>query len=146
MNLARVVLAGIVGGTVVDTFLVAVHAAPFPGIYQFIASTVVGPVAYTSSSYIALGLLMHFAISIVFATAYALVAERNAALIERPIVWGAVFGVAVMIVMQIVTGLAHASQPPSVAGITLGLVAHVIFFGLPVAWIIAARSRRAIVA
>ena len=89
---------------------------------------------------------MHFVISIVFATAYALIAERNTALIERPIVWGAIFGVAVMIVMQIVTGLAHASQPPTVLGITLGLVSHVLFFGIPVAWIIAARSRRAIVA
>ncbi len=146
MNIPRILLAGVVGGVVVDAFLIAIHAAPFPGIYQFIASTVVGPAAYTSSSYIALGLLMHFAISIVFAAAYAFAAERKAALVEQPILWGAIFGVAVMIVMQIVTGLAHASKPPTVTSIVLGLVSHVVFFGIPVAWIIASRSRRAIVA
>jgi hypothetical protein len=137
MNLKRAVTAGLIGGVVVDLFLILIRVAPFPGIYQFIASTVVGPVAFSSSAYIALGVVMHFVISIIFALAYAFIAQRSPVLLEHPIRWGAIFGVAVMLVMQVVTGVAHASQPPTVQGIVIGLIAHVVFFGLPVAWYIA---------
>src|SRR5450755_2112863 len=142
MNIARAVTAGLIGGTTVDLFLILARVAPFPGIYQFIASTVVGPVAFTSTAYIALGLALHFFISIVFALAYAWAAARSRALTENPTAWGAVFGIAVMLVMQVVTGLAHAAQPPSVMGIVVGLIAHVVFFGLPVAWYIAFTGKR----
>jgi hypothetical protein len=35
----RAIVAGIIGGILIDLFLIVVHAAPFPGIYQFIASS-----------------------------------------------------------------------------------------------------------
>ena len=142
MNIKRAVTAGIIGGVVADLFLILMRVAPFPGIYQFIASTIVGPVAFTSSAYIALGVVMHFVISIIFALAYAFVAERSPALIEHPTLWGAIFGIAVMLVMQLVTAVAHASQPPTVKGIVISLVAHGVFFGLPVAWYIARADKR----
>lgn len=142
MNIARAISAGLIGGIIVDTFLVLIRAAPFPGIYQFIASTVVGPTAFTSASYIALGLVMHFLISIAFALGYAFVAEQNHALIENPTLWGAIFGTAVMVIMQIVLALAHASKPPTVMGIVMGLVSHIVFFGWPVAWYYAWAGKR----
>jgi len=142
LNIPRAIAAGVIGGAVVDLFLIIVRAAPFPGIYQFIASALVGPVAFTSSAYILLGLVMHFAISIVAALAYAYVATRSRALIENPTLWGAIFGVGVMVVMQVVTGVAHVSPPPTVIGIVIGLLSHVVFFGLPVAWYIALGEKR----
>jgi hypothetical protein len=142
MNIARAVTAGLIGGVAVDLFLIVARVAPFPGIYQFIASTVVGPVAFTSTAYIGLGLALHFFISIVAALVYGWAATRSRALIEHPTAWGALFGLGVMLVMQVVTAVAHAAQPPSVVGIVVGLIAHVVFFGLPVAWYIAISSKR----
>jgi hypothetical protein len=137
MNLSRAVTAGFIGGVVVDLFLILTRISPFPGLYQFIASTLVGPVAFTSSAYIALGLVMHFLISIAFALAYSFVADRVHALLEHPTLWGAIFGVAVYAVMQVVLNVAHAAQPLSVEGVVVGLISHIVFFGLPVAWYVA---------
>jgi hypothetical protein len=142
MNFPRAIIAGFLGGVLVDLFLILIRVAPFPGVYQFIASTLVGPVAFTSSAYIALGLVMHFLISIVFALAYAFIASRSRALLDQPIAWGAIFGLAVYAVMEVVLSLAHAAQPPSVKGVVIGLIAHVVFFGLPVALYIARAGKR----
>jgi hypothetical protein len=133
MNYSRAITAGFLGGIIVDLFLIIVRAAPFPGVYQFIASTLVGPVAFTSSSYIALGLLMHFLISIAFALGFGFVASGFRAVLDQPLAWGAIFGLAVYAVMESVLTLAHSAQPPSVKGIVIGLIAHIVFFGLPVA-------------
>jgi hypothetical protein len=142
MNIPRAVTAGLLGGVVVDLFLILARVVPFPGVYQFIASNLVGPVAYTSGSYIALGLVMHFLISIVFALAYSFAAARSKALLEHPTLWGAIFGLAVFVVMQVVLGAAHTAQPPTVQGIVIGLISHIVFFGLPVAWYIARGYKR----
>ena|SRR5450631_819787 len=142
MNVQRAVTAGLLGGVIVDLFLILARVAPFPGVYQFIASTLVGPVAFTSGSYIALGVVMHFLISISFALAYAFVAERSRALLEQPALWGAIFGLAVYAVMQTVLAVAHAAQPFSLKGLAIGLISHIVFFGLPVAFYIARTHRR----
>ena len=142
MNISRAVTAGFLGGITVDLFLIIVRAVPFPGVYQFIASTLVGPVAFTSSSYIALGLVMHFLISIAFALGFAFVASRFRAVLDQPLAWGAIFGLAVYAIMESVLALAHAAQSPSVKGIVISLVAHVVFFGLPVALYIARADKR----
>jgi uncharacterized membrane protein YagU involved in acid resistance len=110
--------------------------------YEWIASTLVGPVAFTSTSFIALGLAMHFLISVAFALAYFFVAERSPALRDNPLLWGSVFGLAVYGVMEVVLAVAHAAQPPSVKGIVISLIAHIVFFGLPIAWYAARGEKR----
>ncbi len=142
MNVLRAVTAGLIGGFIVDLYLVVSGQVPFPGVYQFIASTLVGPAAFASPSFIALGVVMHFTISVIFALAYAAIAERNRALAEHPTAWGSIFGLAVFAVMQVVLALAHAAKPPTPTGIVLGIISHVIFFGLPVAWYVALGSKR----
>lgn len=135
--LVKGVVAGIIGGILVDAFLIVTRQAPFPGIWQYVASAVVGPVAYTSSSYIALGLVLHFLISIVWATLYAYVA------VNRNWNWlaaGTVFGIIVMLGMQIVTRIAHVAAPLTATGVIMGVIAHVVFFGWPVAWYVARRA------
>ncbi len=130
---AQAVTAGILGGVLVDLFLIAVRAAPFPGIYQYIASGIVGEAAYASSSYIALGVVIHLAISIAAALAYAYLG-RALGLLQKWLLGGTIFGIVMLVVMQIVLALAHLAQPLTPARLAIVVIAHVVFFGLPIAW------------
>lgn len=140
----RAVVAGIIGGILIDLFLVVAGMAQFPGIYQFVASTVVGSVAFTSSSYIWLGVVIHFAISIVWALIYAYVANARHTL-QNWLLGGLVFGVVVLIVMQILTVIMGAGQPLSISAVAVSLVSHVVFFGWPVAWYVSLPYRARLV-
>jgi hypothetical protein len=124
------------GGILVDLFPILAHAAPFPAIYQFIASAMVGKVAFTSASYIWLGLAMHFTVSIGWALLYAYgwYARHPS---DRWVLPGVLFGIVVMIVMQIIQMIAHVAQPITVKRGILVLIAHIVFFGWPVAWYLA---------
>ncbi len=135
----RAVGAGIIGGILIDLFLALSKSAPFPGVYQFVASGLVGKTAFTSSSYIALGVAMHFVISIVWALIYAFTANA-ADKLEAWLAGGIVFGIVVMIVMTIVQTLAHLAGAPTVQTIIMGLIAHIVFFGLPIAWFLSQRA------
>ena len=139
----RAIIAGIIGGILIDAFLVIVAHQKVPGLWQFVASTLVGPVAFTSTSYAFLGLLMHFAISIAWAVLYAYVYQAMNQLsnwILGTIAWGIV----VDVVMQGVLA-ARGVAPFTLSGVIAGLVPHVIFFALPVAFYLSrtpARARR----
>lgn len=137
----RAVVAGVIGGILIDLFLILTRMAPFPGIYQFVASGLVGKVAYTSSSYIWLGLIMHFTISVVWALLYAYGANAMHVL-RRWLVGGFVFGVVVMFAMHGVEMVSHIAQPLSLLSIESGLMAHLLFFGWPVAGYLSLTDRR----
>lgn len=47
-----------------------------------------------------------------------------------------------MIVMQLVEVVAHLATPPTVASIVGGLIAHIVFFGWPIAWYLSANAER----
>lgn len=128
----RAVVAGIIGGILVDLYLFAVHAAPFPGIYQYVSSALVGKAAYSSPSYIWLGVAIHFAVSIVWALVYAYGANAMRAL-GRWVVGGLVLGVAVMVVMTVGEMVMKIAPPMTTRSIILGLIGHVVFYGWPVA-------------
>ena len=134
----RAIVAGIIGGIIVDLFLIIVGHQKIPGLYQFIASTLVGPVAFTSPSYALLGLLMHFVISIAWAVLYAYVYQSMNQLsnwILGTIAWGII----VDVVMQ---GLlaARGVVPFTVGGVVMGLIPHVIFFAFPIAFYLSRTS------
>jgi hypothetical protein len=138
----RAVVAGIIGGILIDLFLVVSGAAPFPGVYQFIASSVVGQVAFTASSYIWLGVAMHFGVSIVWALLYAFAANAAHSL-RKWVVGGLILGVIALIGMQIISTITHIAQPLTVTSIVGSLISHVVFFGLPIAWYVSLPYRRA---
>jgi len=140
----RAVVAGIIGGILIDVFLFFT-GAPFPGVYQFIASTVVGKEALASPSYIWLGVAMHFAVSIAWALIYALVASRLHVL-HRYLVAGLVFGVVVMVVMEIVQMVAGIAQPITTKSAIITIISHIVFFGLPVAWFVGRSVRPSVIA
>jgi hypothetical protein len=133
--IASAVVAGITGGVLIDAFLAVVnHMSPI-AIWQFVASALVGGVAFTSTSYAALGFIMHFAISIAWALIYAAAAGPLPALVRRPVLGGLLYGVVVMLGMTMLLALKHVGPAgvPDAVTLTKNLVAHTVFFGLPVA-------------
>ncbi|MHB8147693.1 MAG: hypothetical protein ACYDGM_10610 [Vulcanimicrobiaceae bacterium] len=137
----RAVVAGIIGGVLIDVFLITVGHQKIPGLWQFVASTLIGPVAFTSTSYALLGLLMHFAVSIVWAVLYAYVYQAMHQLsnwILGTIAWGII----VDVVMQAVLA-ARGVAPFTLHGVIAMLVPHVIFFALPVAYYLSRTPKRA---
>ena len=90
-----------------------------------------------------LGLAVHFALIAIMVAAYALAARQYPALVERPILWGTLYGLVTYVVMNwIVVPLRFdAPLPPSTVAILTQLFAHIALVGLPIAWI-ASRTLR----
>jgi hypothetical protein len=95
---------------------------------------------------ILLGQAGHVVVSLVWGFVFVALAQRLPELIERPVLWGAVYGVVVMLVMHyLVVPLGHAPRIPySLPGLLNNLVAHTLGFGIPVA-LVASRLMNAAV-
>jgi len=84
-----------------------------------------------------LGLLVHFALMAIMASVYVLAARRIPALVERPIQWGVVYGLATYVLMNwlVVPMRFGTPLPPSPLSIATQLFAHIILVGIPIALI-----------
>ncbi len=135
-------VAGIIGGFLFDAFLFAVGMARFPATYQWIASGIIGRhLAYSGTDFVWLGIALHFGIAVVAAVTYAYVGQI-VGLLGRPFLGGTILGVAMNAIMDTVVVLKGlAPVPHSVHDIGLGLAAHVLFYGIPVAWFISRYER-----
>jgi hypothetical protein len=131
----RSLAAGLVGGVVVELYLFAAGLASWPGTYQWIASTLVGPRAFTASGYLWLGLALHALVSLGWALAYGLVATWRPRLAAHRVAGGLAFGIAVFVAMQVLLAALDAWALPSATALVHGIVAHTLFFGVPVALI-----------
>ncbi len=143
--LAQGAVAGIAGGILIDAFLYVTSVLPQHGsmlaVWTWIASTAVGKVAFTSPQYAWLGLLMHAAVSIGWATGYAYLANSRSSINAHAAISGIVFGAVVYVVMQIVLLGDNAFSIPTMWEFADALVAHCIFFGLPVALAVRSQMR-----
>ncbi len=141
LNWGRIVLrgvvAGIVGGVLIDAFLYVATALPqhmsILGIWQFVASSAVGKVAFGSTGYAWLGLTMHFAVSMGWGVGYSYLSETQPAVNARPLVSGLLFGVVVYVVMQMALATVGLLVITSGMQVIIGIIAHTMFFGVPVA-------------
>jgi len=130
------VVAGVIAGALIDTFLVIANHATYLQIWQFVASAIVGGAAFASPSYAILGFAMHFAISIVWASIYAWAAFGPVpALLRAPVLSGLLYGIVVMVGMTVVLMVNHVGPAgiPDAGTLVKSLIAHTVFFGLPVA-------------
>lgn len=133
------VIAGIIGGIIIDTFLAVMgHRSPV-AIWQFVASTIVGQGAFSSPSYAVVGFFVHFIVSIVWAVLYgyafaAMGQLRNWVL--GAIVWGVVVDACMNLLLAVKTG------SPWWPSFEQNLLAHVVFYALPVALYLAFAGRR----
>jgi len=129
------IVAGIIAGAVVDAFLFATGTLSWPRSYEFVASVLVGKAAFGSSAYVLLGLAMHFAISAGWGALFGVAAQRYRRLLEHPLITGVVFGLIVLIAMQLLLAAAGLWRAPQSAGaVFVDLLAHTVFFGMPIAW------------
>ena len=88
-----------------------------------------------------LGLFVHFALMAIMAAVYVLAARRMPALVQRPVQWGVLYGLATYAVMNllVVPMRFGTPMPPSPRSIATQLFAHIVLVGIPIAFI-AARS------
>lgn len=83
----------------------------------------------------AIGLLMDVVVSTCWAAVFAVAYVKSTFVQRNTVIAGLVFGAIVMVVMiYLVVPIGHAPPPPRTAATILNtLVAHTVFFGLPVA-------------
>jgi hypothetical protein len=114
--------------------------------FQAIASGLLGPQAFRGGTRTALlGLLLHFIIAAGAAAVYFAASRWWSPLLQRPVVYGPLYGVVVWAVMKAVVlplSLVNfkASQWSSVV---VTIVIHMLFVGLPIAMVVARRQKGA---
>jgi hypothetical protein len=112
-------------GREIGNMLRYVGSGPFP------QATDMGP------SGAIIGLLVHFALMTVMAAVYVLAARRIPALVERPIQWGVLYGLATYAVMNwlVVPMRFGTPLPPSPLSMATQLFAHIVLVGIPISLI-----------
>ena len=131
----QALIAGIAGGTLIECYLLlTTHANPMQS-WQWIASAAVGDVAFSTPSSAWFGLLIHFTVSIGWAGGYAYLAQDRPFMNERWIVSGLVYGLVVYFFMDLVLLGARKLVVPSGPLFVDEIVAHSVFFGLPIAYV-----------
>jgi hypothetical protein len=139
--LQEIVAAGAAGAIAINLYLVVslvwvLRLTTARALWQWDASNLLGAAAFRVGGAVELvGLGLHVAVSLAWAAVFALLLGRNEAVARQPIAAGALFGVVVWAAMQfVVVPLGRAPVPKlTAAGIINGLIAHAIFFGIPVA-------------
>src|SRR5580693_3190544 len=85
----------------------------------------------------ALGIFLHFFIATSAAAVYYAASRRLDFLKEHPLVCGLFYGIAVFLVMNLVVlplSALHVRGPFRLAGLIQGLLVHMFFIGLPIAF------------
>lgn len=104
--------------------------------YQFVASALMGPSAFTGGYNTALiGLLLHFAISFVVAAVFLVAAARLSFLRRTVFVTAPLYGIAVNLLMGLVV-LPFTALPKIAVTLPLllnGIIGDALFIGLPLA-------------
>jgi hypothetical protein len=143
------VVAGIVGAILIAICVTVAQSVVFHpgaplnpvGVFQFDASVLVGKIAYSDPVYAALGGVLHLLTSIGWGVGYAYMAERQPQLVTLPVRSGAAFGLVVYFAMQLVLVAGSLFQQPTPAEFGVELVAHIVFFGIPVALVVSRMLR-----
>ena len=137
-------LAGVTGAILIDLYLwvteaLLMHRTTALTIFQWDASNFLGPSAFQAGVGVALfGCLLHLIMSLIWGAIYTLATFRVRALAKNWLVSGAIFGVIVRLVMaHLIVPLGRATMPLAHGLYLVNLyVAHILFFGIPVAWVI----------
>lgn len=137
-----VLAGGLVAGTLDITyawlFFWLKARVPAHRIFQSVAKGLLGPASYKGgAATAALGLFLHYFIATSMSVAYYLVARRWSALRERPLAYGAAYGLLLYGVMNyIVVPLSAAGGGGGSGGalwVTLSIMVHVFLIGIPIA-------------
>lgn len=140
-KLSRAILwAGLIAGILDLTAAFITGALQGRGpvrISQSIASGLLGAEAFQGGlPMAALGVLLHFVIAFGAAAVYVAASRRLRVLVERPVLFGVLYGIAVYVVMTFLVVPISAApfrlgQTPS--ALATGLAVHIVCIGLPIA-------------
>jgi uncharacterized membrane protein YagU involved in acid resistance len=134
-----VLAGGLVAGflDIAAAFLVysGLRGAPPLRILQAIASGLLGAAAFEGGLPTALlGLFLHFVIATGWTALYFILSRKIAGLARKPVVSGAVYGIAVYFLMNLVVLPLSAVPPRPFSVDFVILIVHVICVGIPIAF------------
>ena len=148
MNFQPILWGGLVAGTldICAAFLTAwLRRGVSPAaLLRFVASGLLGPPAFTGGAKTAaIGLALHFLIATVATAVFYFASRKLLFLIERPVHFGLLYGVAVYLFMNfVVLPLSLVPRGPiTVSGFLIGLLTIMFCVGLPIALIVRRFSR-----
>lgn len=148
MNFQPIFFGGLIAGTldICAAFLTAwLRAGVGPiGLLQYVASGALGPAAFQGSIRTALiGLALHYLIATIWTTVFYLASRKWLFLIERPLQFGLLYGIAVYLFMTfVVVPLSRVTpRPATITGRTIGILTIMFCVGLPIALIVRRFSR-----
>jgi len=138
------IAAGLIGAVLIDAYLLIVfvlltHTLSAAAFYEYVASGAIGPAAYTTPGSVLFGIAIHLLVGIAWGVGYAFVATRMPQVRARPLLSGIAYGFVVMIAMQLVEVAANIYVQPTTFSLGNQLIAHTLFFGVPVAFIVGKR-------
>jgi uncharacterized membrane protein YagU involved in acid resistance len=149
MNFQPIFWGGLIAGTldICAAFLTAwLRAGVGPiGLLQYVASGALGPAAFQGGIKTALvGLVLHYLIATIWTTVFYLASRKWLFLIERPVQFGLLYGIAVYLFMTfvVVPFLSRVTpRPATITGRTIGILTIMFCVGLPIALIVRRFSR-----
>jgi len=114
-----------------------------PRLLQGIAAGWLGPKSFNGGmATAALGLAFHFLIAFTAATVFYLASRKLTFLIQRPIISGALYGIAVYLVMYwIVMPLSNFHGTKTLTSSIVAIITHIFCVGLPISLVIHRFSR-----
>ena len=143
MNFQPIFWGGLIAGTIdiCAAFLTAwLRRGVSPAaLLRFVASGLLGPAAFTGGAKTALlGLALHFLIATVATALFYFASRKWLFLVERPVHFGLLYGVAVYLFMNfVVLPLSLVPRGPvTVSGFVIGLLTIMFCVGLPIALIV----------
>lgn len=139
--LMPVLMGGLVAGTLDITYACVFWAlkagTPAQRIFQSVAKGVLGPNTFKGgAATAALGLFLHYFIATTMSVAYYLVARRWVALVERPVMFGAAYGLVIYGVMNYIVvplSLARGGGSGGALWVGLSILVHMFLIGVPIA-------------
>lgn len=140
-SLGVIALAGLICGVLdisVTLTLNKLKGTPATKLLQGIASGILGLKAFTGGvSTAGLGLAIHFLIATAAAAFYYVASRKLSVLIGHAMIYGALYGIAVHLVMTfIVLPSSSIRRPFSFSAFATQLVIHIFCVGLPIALVI----------
>lgn len=143
-------VAGLAGGILMILFFVIAqvlaggrYGTPLD-LIQWIAGSVMGQAAYSSTAAIGIALVLHFCVAVLWALGYVYLIRSQPQLLAHPWLSGAGFGLVVYVFMQIaLVADPDWHRPSGPVVLAAGLISHIVFFGIPVALLVTRSLRRA---
>jgi hypothetical protein len=136
---------GLIAGTLDITSAFVVSGFQVMMVLQSIASGLLGADSFKGGMATAvLGLFLHFFIATTATAVYYFASRKLRVLVEQAYVWGALYGIAVWLFMNLLvlplSAIPYKISFPLVR-VVIGLLIHIVMIGLPIALVVRRYSR-----